>query len=392
MMRQCDVVIVGGGPAGSSCAWKLIQAGRDVVVIDKAQFPRQKVCAGWITPAVLDELQIDLDDYRQNAVLQPISSFLTGVIGGPEIETRYELPVSYGIRRWEFDNYLLRRTGAELILGQAIRTLREDLGCWVVNEEFRAPILIGAGGHFCPVKRYFASQNWKRSQGCQPPGNGEESESNCNSPIVVAQEVEFELTEVQERHCTVLPERPELYFCLDLKGYGWIFRKGNWLNIGIGRENESHLSSHVTAFVQTLQARGRIPQDIPGSFHGHAYHLRTQLGGTQAPDGVLIIGDAAGLADRQSGEGIRPAIESGLLAAATILETSQQERSTLRTLFSQKMRAQFGEPSTMSELLNYIPAPIKRLAAQWLMRSHWFSRRVLLDQWFLHANIPALRV
>ena len=54
-METCDVLIVGGGPAGSSCAWKLGQSGLNVVILDKARFPRHKVCAGWITPPVLAE-------------------------------------------------------------------------------------------------------------------------------------------------------------------------------------------------------------------------------------------------------------------------------------------------------------------------------------------------
>jgi menaquinone-9 beta-reductase len=49
-VETCDALIVGGGPAGSTCAWQLRQAGLDVVVIDKTRFPRDKVCAGWITP------------------------------------------------------------------------------------------------------------------------------------------------------------------------------------------------------------------------------------------------------------------------------------------------------------------------------------------------------
>ena len=52
-MNGCDVLIVGGGPAGSSAAWQLSRHGLDVVVMDKAEFPRDKVCAGWITPAVI---------------------------------------------------------------------------------------------------------------------------------------------------------------------------------------------------------------------------------------------------------------------------------------------------------------------------------------------------
>jgi len=55
-MNACDVLIVGGGPGGSSCAWTLRAAGLDVVVADAAVFPRDKVCAGWITPQVIAEL------------------------------------------------------------------------------------------------------------------------------------------------------------------------------------------------------------------------------------------------------------------------------------------------------------------------------------------------
>ena len=58
-MRNCEVLIVGGGPAGSSAAWRLSRAGRDVLVLDQAHFPRLKLCAGWITPEVVRDLEID---------------------------------------------------------------------------------------------------------------------------------------------------------------------------------------------------------------------------------------------------------------------------------------------------------------------------------------------
>ena len=114
-MDPCDVLIVGGGPAGSSCAWRLRGSGLDVAILDKAVFPRHKVCGGWITPAVLAELEIDPAEYGRGRVLQPITAFRTGSIGGPAIETLYGAPVSYGIRRCEFDDYLLRRSGARLL-------------------------------------------------------------------------------------------------------------------------------------------------------------------------------------------------------------------------------------------------------------------------------------
>ena len=80
-MDMCDVLIIGGGPAGSSCAWKLRQAGLDVIVMDRATFPRDKVCAGWITPQVLADAGIDVDDYRRERTFQPITGFRTGLLG-----------------------------------------------------------------------------------------------------------------------------------------------------------------------------------------------------------------------------------------------------------------------------------------------------------------------
>ena len=57
-MVTCDVLVIGGGPAGSTCAWKLREAGLDVIVMDRATFPRDKVCGGWITPQVIADLRL----------------------------------------------------------------------------------------------------------------------------------------------------------------------------------------------------------------------------------------------------------------------------------------------------------------------------------------------
>ena len=78
-MRTCDALIIGGGPAGSTCARELRNDGIDVLVMDKASFPREKVCAGWITPAVLELLKIDAGIYGRGHTLQPIRGFRTGL-------------------------------------------------------------------------------------------------------------------------------------------------------------------------------------------------------------------------------------------------------------------------------------------------------------------------
>ncbi len=379
-MDRCDVLIVGGGPAGSSCAWKLRQAGIDVVVMDKATFPRHKVCGGWITPPILQELQFDAEEYRPERTLQPITRFITGFIAGRELETVYDHPVSYGIRRCEFDHFLLTRSQARLRLGQGFHSLRQEGSDWIVNDAIAAPFVVGAGGHFCPVARQFAAAPQDADPARSP---------HPELPTVVAQEVEFEMTAAQQEQCSVARDRPELFFCPDLKGYGWIFRKDNFLNVGLGREGESNLSTKVDEFVQWLTEKRKIPSPLPERFRGHAYHLRTALRPAAPAERLLLIGDALGLAERQSGEGIRPAIESGLLAAATILDARNQRSSDLATAYQKRLELQFPDTPSWG---NWLPDPVRLTAARWLMAAPWFARHILLDRWFLHVNQPTLKV
>ena len=88
-MPETEVLIIGGGPAGSTLARTLARAGKDVVVMDKAIFPRDKVCAGWVTPAVMQELEIDPEDYARDHVLQPIHGFRTGQMGQPLVQSDF---------------------------------------------------------------------------------------------------------------------------------------------------------------------------------------------------------------------------------------------------------------------------------------------------------------
>src|SRR5262245_28469424 len=122
--------------------------------MDQAAFPRDKVCAGWIRPQVVDDLALDIDAYRVGRTFQPITGFRVGLIGGDGVlETRYDRPVSYGIRRCEFDEYLLKRSNARLLLGTRVSRIRREGTHWIVNDTVSAPMLVGAGGHFCTVAR-----------------------------------------------------------------------------------------------------------------------------------------------------------------------------------------------------------------------------------------------
>lgn len=135
---------------------------------------------------------------------------------------------------------------------------------------------------------------------------------------VAAHETEFEMDAHQIAHCDVQGSSPELYFCADMKGYGWCFRKRNMLNIGLGRADPQGVAEHARAFTRLLAATGKVPFEVP-ALKGHAYYLYGASERQIAGDGFLLIGDSAGLARAQSGEGILSAIESGLLGAEIIL-------------------------------------------------------------------------
>ncbi|MBI3481126.1 MAG: NAD(P)/FAD-dependent oxidoreductase [Nitrosomonadales bacterium] len=364
-MESCDVLIVGGGPAGSSCAWQLRRHGLDVMVMDKANFPRDKVCAGWITPALVQALHLDTGDYARQHVLQPITAFRTGLIDGGELETHYPSIVSFGIRRYEFDDYLLQRSGARLHLGQPLKSLQRDGKQWIVNNAISTPLVIGAGGHFCPVARMMGAK------------------LGADEAAISAKEIEFEMSLAQRENCQVKGDTPELYFCRDMRGYGWCFRKGNYLNIGLGRERSHLLSEQLKNFCGFLKQRGRIPQDIPDSFHGHAYLPYGHANRKRCDDGMLLVGDAAGLAYPQSGEGIRPAVESGLIAAATILEAKGDYSSEQLLPYSSRLLVRFGaaKKSDSSE-----PSFLRKYFAGMLLDSKWFTRHIVLDRWFLHTH------
>ncbi len=375
-MERCDVLVVGGGPAGSTLAWALRRRGLDVMVLDKQRFPRDKVCAGWVTPAVLDSLEFDAEDYRCGRVFQPIYGFHVGLMHRPGVDARYPdgAPVSYGIRRCEFDHYLLERSGARLRLGTGLARMERHGGSWRVNGCIETPLVVGAGGHFCPVARVLGAR----------PGRGE--------TVVAAKEIEFALGAAQGAECAVAGERPELYFCADLKGYAWVFRKGDYLNVGLGREDNHRLGDHLDAFCDFLRASGKLPHDLPGRFKGHAYLLYPHAPRPLIGDGTLLIGDAAGLAYAQSGEGIRPAVESALLAAQVIDSAAGDYRRVRLEPYRGRMVERFGPRQPGPGWVERLPAGLRRFIAGRLLGAPWFVRAVVMDRWFLHREqtpVPA---
>jgi menaquinone-9 beta-reductase len=372
-MDSCDVLIVGAGPAGSSCAWGLRRAGLDILILDRSIFPRNKVCGGWITPAVLEDLHVNPSEYSQDRVFQPLTGFRISCMGGNPIETDYGKPISYGIRRIEFDDFLLARCGARIVQGMSLKTLERSGNYWIVNSQIKTRVVVGAAGHFCPVARFL----------------GVDSHEEI---AIVAQETEFEMTSCQVDICSIRPEVPELYFCPDMKGYGWCFRKQNFLNVGLGRLDPHGLPHHVANFVAFLKTNRKLGFDLPTPMQGHAYLLHRSNKRNVVGEGILLVGDAAGVAYSQSGEGIRPAIESGLLAAGAIIAANgRYNRATLES-YRSLLAARFGESREgwSATIGRHLPTSLVSSAVKLLLASKWFSRHVILDQWFLRRDEPAL--
>lgn len=359
-----DVAIIGGGPAGSTCARQLVAAGLDVVVIDEARFPRDKVCAGWITPDVVRLLDIDLADYGARHVLQPYTGFRVGLLGHAATLVEYGRVVSYGIRRVEFDDYLLTRAGARVVDGRRVAHIAREGARWVIDGEWSARYLVGAGGHRCPVARVLN------------PTVGRER-------VVVAQRTEATLAVPGLGSST-----PELYFAEDLQGYGWIVPKGTWVNIGLGRTDRQHLSTHVRDFLYGLGARGRLTAEAERGWSGHAYLLASQSARRVVGDHAVLAGDAAGVAAPGSGEGIRGAVVSGSWAADAIGRLALAGDHTALATYAAALGGRLGVGRAARPMTSWLPASWRTAAVGAAFRSRAFVRHAVLDRAFLHALVP----
>lgn len=298
MTQEFDVLIVGGGPAGSACARELVGGGLRVAVLDRADFPRLKLCAGWITPEVLAALELAPAEYPHGLLsFDKLMIHVKGICF--PVHT-----VQHSIRRIEFDDFLLRRSGAALIR-HAVRDISRRGDGFEVDGRFRGRWLIGAAGTRCPVYRSLFRAAHPRNDGLQ----------------VAALEHEFEY-QWQDPRCHLW------FFDHGLPGYAWYVPKaGGWLNCGLGalagrlRERGQDLHAHWARFTRMLERRGLVRGATALQAQGYSYFLRGSSCARR--DGnALLAGDSAGLATVDLGEGIGPAILSGVAAARTVLDGS----------------------------------------------------------------------
>jgi geranylgeranyl reductase family protein len=371
-----DVIVVGGGPGGSTVAWRLALAGLRPLVLDAAIFPRVKICAGWVTRTALDDLEIEPDKYP--LTIQGFSA--CGVeFEGRRRETRWRRPASYGIIRREFDHYLLERAhaaGADVRWGIRVRGVTASgAGVRVETEgqAFSAPLVIGAGGHRCPVARAL----------------GEVSE---REEVVVAQESETRLPPGWVARLAPHMAAPAIYVEPDLRGYGWYFPKGDFLNIGVGCTDggDGSLPGRRDALVRALRATGRLPAGLDiEPFKGHAYVVRRQAPRRLSGEHFCLVGDAAGLARDLSGEGIGPAIRSGRLAAAAA--TRRLREGADLDGYAREVVALYGagEPTWIGRQVSRLPGALARFAVRAVLGSAAARRHVVFGSVFGMKETPA---
>ncbi|TMQ23413.1 MAG: NAD(P)/FAD-dependent oxidoreductase [Deltaproteobacteria bacterium] len=292
-----DVLVVGGGPAGSTCARVLTAGGARVAVLDRAEFPRVKLCAGWLSPGIWDVLE-----------LQP-ASYPHGLWEWHTCHVHYRgkdhaIPChGWFIRRYELDQFLLRRSGAELHLGTAVKQIERDADGWSIGP-YRARYLVGAGGTHCPVARMLAPARPRRAVGVQ--------------------ELEFQLDASSVARTRLGRDgEPELVLFDDVGGYGWNVPKSDWLNVGCGTLDATAARGAWRHTHEHLRGAGHLPDTADAELahiKGHSYFLFEPVHLDAAyRDGALLVGDSLGLAHPITAEGILPATVSGRRAAEAIL-------------------------------------------------------------------------
>jgi flavin-dependent dehydrogenase len=298
-VRTCDVIVVGGGPAGASAARRLKAGGADVVVLDKEVFPRLKLCAGWITPEVVRDVDLDPVAYPHRFLsFRRLQFHLKGL----------RVPIAciqHSIRRFEFDEWLLQQSNAP-VFTHTVKDIRCDGADYVIDNQYRCRYLIGAGGTSCPVHRGFFRTAFPRVRALQ----------------TVTLELEFPF-EWQDPDC-------HLYFFEDgLPGYSWYVPKARgWLNVGVGgmaqrlKQRDEDIWLHWQRFANRLESRFGIA--VPAEPTGYSYYVRGPVDRVRV-DNAFLVGDAAGLATRDLCEGIGPAIRSGMRAADAILTSADYQ-------------------------------------------------------------------
>jgi len=343
-MNSYDAIVVGAGPAGSVCATHLAQAGRRVLLLDRAKFPRHKICGDCLNPSVWPIL--DRLDLRDRLLALPYTVVREVSYHGASTELRFPVPDSREIvvKRRDLDALLAQRAveaGVEFRDGIAVQNLA---GNWTVGTDagsFHAPLLIAADGRNSTIARF---------AGRLPASSRERTAIQCHCPRPAWHGDSVRM----------------LFYA---GGYG-----------GTVRVNDDEINLCLVAEPRDLATvRARAEQDFDLAA-GTEWRTIAPITRCDAHDiasaGLFLVGDAARVVEPFTGEGIYYAMRSGELAAEAILSSSDAEATYRRThaaMYRGRLwvnhlaRIAGTHPRLTSQalrLFKYWPAPLGALTAK----------------------------
>lgn len=302
-MKRFAALVVGAGPGGSSTACRLARAGASVLVVDRARFPRDKPCGGGVTLRALHELPVPIDPVVEAVV----DRFEIGLDYGRRFERTSSTPLCVMTQRRRLDAYLLERAaeaGAEVREGTRVSAVRVDeagVAAQIDGASVRAETLIvadGANGSTAKAVRL---------------GGG------------LAHAVALEGNVAHEHADERLRRRIVVEAAAVPGGYAWIFPKGDHVNVGVGgwASEAPRLREHLNRLCREYDIDAARVEDQRG------YRLPFRSRETVVARGrAAAVGDAAGLVDPLSGDGIYEAASSARLAVDAILSMLDGRTST----------------------------------------------------------------
>ena len=375
-MATCDVLIVGGGPAGSTCAWRLRQAGLDVIVVDAATFPRDKVCAGWITPQVVDRAAPRYRRrMRDGRTFQPITGFRVGLIGGrdatavalrPSRQLRHPplrvRSLSAAARRRAPD---ARRADRERPPGRRRRgssTTRSARRCW------SAPAARAVRSRGCSTAPRAAVRSWSRGKRSRASSAADSRRSRSQparaGAVLLPRSAGLRLVRAQRR---LSQRRP--------------------------RPTRSAIAAGGDGSGSSRSSKRR--QDPAGSFRGDGAAMPTRS--TRRRAGRRRRRRRA--ADRRRGRPRGSAERRRHPAGRRIGSARRARRSSRRTARIRAIgwsrtrpRRRHGFPTLRCRARSrgLVPDRVKAVVAGHLLGIPAFVKRVVIDEWFLHRRQLAL--